>query len=261
MTTVATYPAEVSALVEALLDGVREALGENLAGFYLCGSLALGGFDPETSDVDVLVVTGRPVSDAEFAALKALHERLPAEGNDFSLDYDVYYIDRGTIRRFKEGQRHVKVGLGEPFGWSDHRPNWVLERWTVRERGVTVTGPDPKTLIDPISTAQIREAVGDELRKRVVHWADGSWPHEVLLHRGAQVFEIETVCRALYTIESGELTTKRQAVSWGLDALPEPWHALLEWSQGYRGDKTPDATKIPEVMLFLRWAAAEAGVA
>ncbi len=80
MTAVATYPAEVAPLVEALLDGAREALGENFVGFYLCGSLALGGFDPETSDVDVVVVTGRDVSDAEFAALKALHESVPAEG-------------------------------------------------------------------------------------------------------------------------------------------------------------------------------------
>ena len=70
MTAVAAYPAAVAPLIEALLDGVREALGENFVGCYLCGSLALGGFDPEASDVDVLVVTGRPVSDAEFAALE-----------------------------------------------------------------------------------------------------------------------------------------------------------------------------------------------
>ena len=129
MTTVATYPAAVAPLVEALLEGVDDALSDNFVGFYLCGSLALGGFDPETSDVDVLVVTGRPVSDAEFAALKALHEGLPAEGNEFSLDYDVYYVDRETIRRFAEGQRHVKVGTGEPFSWRQNRPNWALERW------------------------------------------------------------------------------------------------------------------------------------
>ena len=203
MTAVATYPSEVAPLIEALLDGVRDALGENLTGVYLSGSLALGGFDPETSDVDVLVVTGRPVSDAEFAALKALHERLPAVGNDFSLDYDVYYIDRGTIRRFKEGQRHVKVGTGEPFSWRQNRPNWVLERWTVRERGVTVAGPDPKTLIDPVSPDDLRSAAGVELGVRFQHWIDGSWPRRELAQIGAQAFEVETVCRALFTLETG----------------------------------------------------------
>ena len=48
--TLVTYPSDVSALIEALLDGVRSALGDNLVGFYLRGSLALGGFNPETSE-------------------------------------------------------------------------------------------------------------------------------------------------------------------------------------------------------------------
>lgn len=255
MTAVATYPAEVAPLIEALLDGVRDALGDNLVGFYLCGSLALGGFDPETSDVDVLVVTGRPVADAEFATLKALHERLPAVGNDFSLDYDVYYIDRRTIRRFKEGQRHVKVGVGEPFSWRQNRPNWVLERWTVRERGVTVAGPNPKTLIDPVSPGDLRSAASAELGARLQHWTDGSWPREELAHPGAQAFEIETVCRASFTVESGEVSSKRTAVEWALASLPGRWGDLIEWSQAHTRDLTRDESKIPAVLEFLRWAA------
>ncbi len=257
MTTVATYPAEVSALIEALLDGVRDALGENFVGFYLSGSLALGGFDPETSDVDVLVVTGRPVSEAEFAALKALHESLPAEGNEFSLDYDVYYVDRETIRRFAEGQRHVKVGTGEPFSWRQNRANWALERWIVRERGVTVSGPDPKTLIDPVSPADLRSAASAELRARLQHWADGTWPREELAHLGAQAFEIETVCRASFTVEFGEVSSKRTAVAWALASLPERWGELIEWSQAHTRDLARDESKIPDVLEFLRRAAEE----
>ena len=259
MTAVATYPREVAPLIEALLDGVRDALSENMTGMYFSGSLALGGFDPETSDVDVLVVTGRPVSDAEFAALKALHERVPPEGNEFSLDYDVYYIDRETIRRFTEGQRHVKVGHGEPFGWRRHRPNWVLERWTVRERGVAVAGPDPKTLIDPVSPGDLRSAASAELRSRVQHWTDGSWPREELAHLGAQAFEIETVSRASFTVESGEVSSKRTAVEWALVSLPGRWGDLVEWSQAHTRDLTRDEGKIPEVLEFLAWAAAKAG--
>lgn len=259
MTAVATYPAEVAPLIEALLAAVREALGENFVGFYLCGSLALGGFDPETSDVDVLVVTGRPVADAEFAALKGLHERPPPDGNDFSRDYDVYYVDRGTIRRFKEGQRHVKVGAGEPFSWRQNRPNWTLERWTVRERGVTVAGPDPKTLIDVVSPGDLRSAAGAELRVRFQQWSDGSWPRRELAHIGAQAFEVQTVCRALFTFEIGEVSSKQTAFEWALASLPGRWHPLIEWSQAHPRELTRDEGKIPAILEFLGWAAAEAG--
>ena len=47
---------EVNRVVQGLGDALGDALGEELAGLYLCGSLALGGFDPPSSDIDVNAV-------------------------------------------------------------------------------------------------------------------------------------------------------------------------------------------------------------
>jgi hypothetical protein len=82
-----------------------------------------------------------------------------------------------------------------------------------------------------------------------------------LARRGAQAFEIHTTCRALYTAESGELATKAQAVTRALKTLPPRWQPLVEWSQHHRGELAHDTDKIPEIMTFLRWAAAYAGAA
>jgi len=262
MTPVTTYPPEVAALIEDLLAGVRDALGDNLLGFYLRGSLALGGFNPETSDVDILVVTERPVSDAEFEALAALHARTPARANRYGREYEVSYVDRASLKRFEPGQRrHPTVGSDWPFGRAEHRENFVLERWTVREGGVAVVGPDPKTLIDPISPEELRAAVRDELRARLRDWAGGEEAPGWLLPRYYQAFEVETVCRSLYTLAHGELPTKLQAVAWALGALPEPWRELVAWSQEHRADRTPDDARIPDVMRFVRWVAATDGTA
>ena len=250
----ASYPPDVAALINALLVGVREALGDNFVGFYLGGSLALGGFDPETSDADILVVTERTLSDAEYGTVFSLHEAIPADGNRYGLPYDVAYIDGETVRRFAPGQTHVKIGHGEPLHRAGHRPNWVLERWTVRERGVTLLGPDPKTLIDPIEPEELEQAAREELRERLQHWTDGSWPLDEMAHRRAQVFEVETVCRALCTIETGELPTKPQAVVWAQEALPKRWRTLLAWARAHRGDNTRESAQIEDVMSFLRWA-------
>jgi len=262
MTTVAPYPAEVAPLVEALLDGVSEGLGGNLLGFYLRGSLAMGGFDPETSDVDILVVTERPVSEAEFGVLDRLHTRVGARENEYRRHYEVSYVDRASLKRFAPGERrHPTVGSDWAFGWAQHRDNFVLERWMVREHGIGLVGPDPKTLIDPISADELRAAIVGELRRRMDSWAASDKPPDWLGARYYQAFEIETLCRALYTLEIGELPTKRQAVEWALKTLPEPWRALVEWSQAHRADKTADPSRILEVMRFARWAAAEAGAA
>lgn len=253
-------PPEVIPLLDELTAGIRDALGESIVGIYLRGSLALGGFDPATSDVDLLVVTERPVSEMEGEALTLLHNRIPPTNADVAgRRYEVSYIDRVSIRSFGPSQRlHPRSGDEAPFEWYEHRDNFVLERWTVREHGVTLLGPDPKTLIDPVSDAEIRAAVASELRIRIDDWAEssGSAPGW-LQHRGAQVFEVETVCRALHTLATGELRTKAEAVAWARDTLPAEWQPLLAWSQTCRGDLTQDETRIEEVRAFARWAAAK----
>jgi hypothetical protein len=247
---------EVSTLIEDLLAGVRGALGDNLLGFYLRGSLALGDFDPETSDVDILVVTERPMSEAEFEGLAALHARVPAAGNEYRRHHEVSYVDRVSLKRFQTGERHhPTVGSDWAFQRAEHRDNFILERWMVREHGIPLVGPDPKGLIDPISPDDLRSAVVGEFRSRMEHWVGGDKPPKWLGPRYYQAFEIETICRALYTLEFGELPTKPQAVAWALGALPEEWRSLVEWSQEHRADKTEDPSMIGEIMRFVRWAA------
>lgn len=247
----------VSPLVNALLEGVREVLADNFIGLYLSGSLALGGFDPVTSDVDILVVTEKPLSDPEFANIAALHARMSPDVSEYRLPYDVTYVDRATLRRFAPGQKHVKVGHGEPVHRGDHRPNSVLERWTVREHSIVVAGPDPKTLIDPVSPDEMRQAVRDELRYRLRAWTERIWPPEEFAHRGAQAFEVETVCRALYTLRSGALCAKGEALDWGLQTLPERWRDLIRWAQTNRADLTEDDTQVSAAIAFLRWAVSQ----
>ena len=62
------FASGVDEIFDELLPGIQSALGDNLLGVYLRGSLATGDFQ-ETSDIDFLVATERPVSDAEAEAL------------------------------------------------------------------------------------------------------------------------------------------------------------------------------------------------
>jgi hypothetical protein len=71
---------QVNRVVGGLRDGLGDALGDELAGLYLSGSLALGGFDPPSSDIDVLVATAAMPNEAVIQRLAALHATLTAAG-------------------------------------------------------------------------------------------------------------------------------------------------------------------------------------
>ena len=260
MQNVTTYPAEISALVEALIEGVHNALGGNMVGFYLRGSLALGDFDVDTSDVDILVVTEKQVSPGEYEALDRLHARIGARDNTYGRQYEVAYVDRASLRQFRPCERrHPTVGADWSFCWGEHREDFNLERWVVREHGIPLVGPDPETLIEPISRDDLRAAVVGGLRFRMEDWAAQDEHPDWLSPRYYQAFEIETLCRAMCTLDCGQLPTKPEAVHWALQFLPQQWRPLVEWSQEHRDDKTEEGSKIPEIIRFTRWAAPEAG--
>ena len=90
---------EVDRAVERLRDGVVEAVGDDLVGLYLAGSLGLGGFDPASSDVDVLVATARALPGAAVEGLRRLHRALHAEGG-WAARLEVVYLPLATLRRF-----------------------------------------------------------------------------------------------------------------------------------------------------------------
>src|SRR5262245_39659082 len=246
-------PQDVTGLLDILLPDIRSALGDNLAAVYLRGSLALGDFIPATSDIDILVVTARPTDDTEFAALAGLHARLAASSHPYANRLEIAYVDRSAWRRFEPGLRHPSLGQGETLMWSEHRDNWILERWTVRECGVTLLGPQAQALIDPITAGELRAAV----RTRLRDWADWANPPDDpdwrLPRRAHMAYVVETMCRALAALACDELLSKPRAVAWAVATLPEPWRSTVKRSQTWRTDQTIDPAIALEVRGFVHW--------
>ncbi len=165
---------EVSEILAALIPGVQTALADNLVGVYLCGSLATGDFI-ETSDIDFVVAIERPVSDAEVGALIEMHARLAALPNPYADRLEGAYIDRASLRRFEPGREFLTIECETPLRWKEHETSSLIERYVLREKSVALLGPDPKSLIDLISSEELRAGI----RRRLHEWA--TWaanPHD-----------------------------------------------------------------------------------
>lgn len=52
-----TCPSEIKDFIFNLNKSIKEIINKNYVGFYIHGSLAMGGFNPKNSDIDVLVIT------------------------------------------------------------------------------------------------------------------------------------------------------------------------------------------------------------
>ena len=55
-------PQEIRVFVSNLLTKIHAIIDDQLIGYYLHGSLAMGGFNPDSSDIDLLIVTEKPLT-------------------------------------------------------------------------------------------------------------------------------------------------------------------------------------------------------
>ncbi len=234
MSTAPTPYPEVNTVLNELLPDVLAILGNQFIGMYLHGSLAYGDFNPQTSDIDFLVVTENLLPAEAFSALKEMHVRLFAGGFAWSQKLEGAYIPKNGLRRHEPSQAPIPwLGVDGHFDLERLGSDWILQRWILREHGIVISGPPLTSLIDPVTDTDLREAVHASLRE----WWLPPFPSPQRFGIGGyQVYAILTMCRSLYVLEHGCVASKPEAARWAMATLQEPWRALITaavaWSPG-----------------------------
>ena len=241
---------DVNTLLQDFLARVQAILKEKLVGFYLYGSLSLGDFEPGSSDIDFLIVTTEELAGPVLDELREMHASIAASGNPYVQRLEGSYISRAALQRYDpDDAHHPTIGVDWEFQVAKHGSNWIIERHIVRERGVIVWGPSPKSLIDPVSPRELRTAVYEALGN---FWQQQLTGPEWLRPRDYQAFAILTVCRALYTLSRGDIVSKPEAAAWALQTLDSNWHPLIKRALTWRHQQDKDA--LTETLAFIRFA-------
>lgn len=250
----ATPYSEVNELLAVLIPRVQSILGDQLVGMYLFGSLANGGFD-RYSDVDILVVTERSVSDHVFSLLQSMHAEIAAADNGYADQLEVSYIPRDALRRYDpQNNRHPHLdrGRGETLHVVSHDSDWVVQRHVLRERGISLAGPEARTLIDPVSAEDLRQAMRPILFDWYAHFLEKPVPFD---SRGYQSYTVLSLCRILYTLETGQVISKQSAAEWAKQALDPRWRPLIDRALLGRQNPSlaPEPQDVRETLAMIRF--------
>lgn len=245
------YP-DVNALLSELLSSVRSILGGHLIGMYLFGSLAIGDFDT-SSDIDVAVVTDEEISPELFAELHAMHSRIAEIDSPWAVQLEVSYLSLRNLRRYDPPHAvhpHLDRDAGEKLGMQRHAR--VVERHVLRERGITLFGPPPRELIDPISPEDLWWAALEIVDEWLRPMLEMPTP---FASRGYQSYTVLSICRMLYTLEHGEIVSKPAAARWAQTKLDERWSPLIERALAGRHTPylDPDPNDVDETRALMRY--------
>jgi len=199
-------------------DQVREALartlGTDLVGVYFVGSVALGGYVPNESDIDIAAVSNSaltgPQKQRVASAVVKVSERCPARGLEFTLYRREIVGSRPAGADFEVnangGPRmptavHVNA-MVEPGFW------YVLDRAIAHRSGLAISGPPAGRIFADVPRSTLLEAMYESM---VWHRA----------HEKATLYSVLNACRAWRFAAEDVLGSKLEGAAWARARWPD----------------------------------------
>ncbi|MGC9268675.1 aminoglycoside adenylyltransferase domain-containing protein [Acidiphilium sp.] len=247
------------ALAGAGIDAVR--------GLYLVGSVALGDYQENHSDVDFVAVTDRPIVPDLVEPLAGLHARLhtgrrPAfdgiylEASRLSQTPGAAEIGDYTVRgEFHTGQPCFEINPATYLG--------------LVQSGIVVFGPPVPALDIAIDMAALRRFQLDHLQGSWARWVQRSdaallrMDHDADIAAAPLAWGVLGMLRIACTLATGRIVSKTAAGRWALGVYPPKWRNVIEEALAVRRGEAPMLTRARagSTIDFLRFVLASHPVA
>jgi Nucleotidyltransferase domain len=168
----------------------------------VAGSLATGDYVPGVSDLDLVALTGGPVSAAQQEILASVHRKLD-RGAAQGLDLGCVYVD--ACRLADLGALHPTWTHGSLV----QRSLSGVTRAELVRHGFAVLGRPPAAVLPEMTDDDVRRAAHAEL---CGYWARAArrplwWLNPVIADLG-----LTSMARGRHALQTGQLLTKTQAI-------------------------------------------------
>jgi hypothetical protein len=209
-------PEEVERFGREVATHLEALLGADLVGAYFVGSIALGGYVPGESDVDIIAVCEHGLSeDAKRWVADDLLDLVgtcPARGLEFSL-----YRREVAAARPKDADFEINVNGGPKMPTSIHldareEPGfwYVLDRATAHGCGVPISGPPACAIFPDASRRILLDAMIESMR----------WHRQ---HERATLHSVLNASRAWRYAAEGIVGSKLDGAAWARQRWRRPW--------------------------------------
>ena len=210
----------------AFVARTKVILGGNLAGIYLHGSAVMGCFNPEKSDLDLIVVVNEPVSDTvkkDFMDMVVeLNESAPAMGIELSV------VTRNVCDPFvypTPFELHFSVAH---LGWYRNDPDDYIQKMNgtdkdlaahftiIRSRGQCLYGAPMNEIFSPIPKDDYMDSIRNDIAEAVDEIGDNT------------MYLALNLARVLAYKEEDLVLSKKEGGDWALINTPAQFHPLIQ---------------------------------
>lgn len=206
-------------------EGESGRLKSRLTGIYLHGSMAMGCFNPEKSDIDIIVVIEGEISDRQrlrfMEQVVRLNERAPAKGLELSIvnrkyckpfvyptPYELHFSPIHLGRYLESPEHYIKNMKGRDRDLAAHFS--VINRC-----GITLYGEAVSDVFGEVPKEDYLDSI----------WYDLENGAEDI--QGDFVYVVLNLCRAAAFLRDGGCLSKAEGGEWGLQNLSGRYRGLI----------------------------------
>lgn len=240
---------DINDVLYFLLQNIKEIFKEKLTGFYLTGSLSYGDFEKGRSDIDLVVVLKRAVSSKQMKLIEILHAEMGQKFPKWAERVECSYVPMDMLSNIlppKEPRPYFGGGIFYPEAPCGNE--WLINNYLLYKYSIPLLGPDFKTLIEPISIEDVKQACRRDLD---VEWKPKITDNLYLENSHQQSYVVLNLCRILYTVMNGETVSKKVANNWAKKEYPE-WRNLIETADNWHYGA--EMKREQEVVEFIKFA-------
>lgn len=240
------------AQAELLTTDLASILSDALVGVYLHGSLVLGCFNPQRSDIDVVAVTRRLTTQDERRRLGALMLRSSSSKErprqpPYPLELSL--LTGAQLRPWRYPTPfdfHYGESQRDRFAAGDFQPLWAEDRdlaahiTVLREAGRVLHGPPIEDAFPPVPDEDYVDSLLHDL----------DWSREG--RRG--LYGVLSASRIWATLAERRLHSKLTGGLWALEHASPEFHALVARAVAvYRGEREDDDFEDDKVDAYLAY--------
>ena len=212
-------------VIDDFVTAAKEIMGEKLTGIYLHGSLAMGCFNPDKSDIDLIIVIEQNISDEQkmkfMEQVVALNQQAPAKGLEMSIVLRKYcspfvyptpfelHFSSAHLQWFSDApQNYVQNMKGDDKDLAAHFT-------IIRHYGVTLYGEK----IDNVFAEVPRKDYADSI------WEDVCDAKEEILEE--PIYITLNLCRVLAFCRDGLCLSKQEGAKWAMEHLSAEYTPII----------------------------------
>lgn len=216
-------------LYQGILDGIvdqsRQIFGEELAGIYLHGSMAMGCFNPHKSDIDLLIVIRDHITDAQklqfMNYIVEMNKVAPGKGIELSIvkkEFCEHFI-YPTPFELHFSKAHLQ--------WFTENPEDYIHKMNGEDKDLAAHFKIIKNYGIVLYGAEIDEVFADVPRNDYLDsiWNDIEGAEEDILED--PVYIILNLCRVAAFLKNDLVLSKKQGGEWAIENLPSKYHPLI----------------------------------